>query len=621
MIGLFGMEKLWLCGQEEATDDVELGAYSETLHPVAKLMLKRRNITTSQDIASFLNPSWENDIHDPFLFKNMHLAVARIFQALENREHIIIHGDYDADGVTGSSVIASTLGMLAEKFSVSAQDVAQSEISGVKQSRTADNLDSKFLTVIPKNNKTIALDVYIPHREKEGYGLHIESVDLIHKRGANLLITVDCGIANVEEIAKARNLGMDVVVVDHHQFSEQLPDAILIHPKLPDEIYPFKDLAAVGVAWKLACAIIVEAEKRSLEVPAGWSKWLLDLVSIATVTDIVPMRGENRVLEKFGLIVLNKSRRPGIKALIQASSWTRGDLDSEGIGFVIGPRINAAGRMEHAYLAVDLMLEKSSEQAARKAAILENVNRSRQKATEIMMKEAEHMVHDHGEQSIVFAWSETWSPSLVGLAAGRYTDKFGKPAIFVGKHGDQWIGSGRSIPGYDITQAVKQAGENLLTRCGGHAQACGFSLDADYKVRIFAQAMREHALANLELEKLKPFISIESRLGLGDINWKLVETLDKFEPFGESNPAPIFLSTNLTVFDRQLLGANKNHIRCLAGDSAGHRQKFIGFYRADLADILTPGAVVDLVYKISQTEWNGKKEIQCKLVDARKSES
>jgi len=275
-------------------------------------------------------------------------------------------------------------------------------------------------------------------------------------------------------------------VVDHHQFGEVLPDAILIHPKLPGEDYPFKDLAAVGVAWKLACALLAHARKRGLDIPAGAEKWLLDLVSIATITDIVPLKGENRVLEKYGLIVLNKQRRPGLKALIEIANWTLGTLDSVSIGFIIGPRINAAGRMEHAFLAMDLMLEKQAEEAASKAANLETINRSRQKATEVMMQEAQEMIGDQEKHNIVFAWNEAWSPSLVGLAAGRYTDKFGKPAIFIGKHSGVWIGSGRSIPAYDITKAIHEAGESLLLRYGGHAGACVFGLDADEKVKLFA---------------------------------------------------------------------------------------------------------------------------------------
>jgi single-stranded-DNA-specific exonuclease len=354
-------------------------------------------------------------------------------------------------------------------------------------------------------------------------------------------------------------------------------------------------------------------------VPLGAEKWLLDLVAIATITDIVPLVGENRVLEKFGLVVLNKLRRPGIRALVEAACWKRGELDSESIGFVLGPRINAAGRMEHAYLAVDLLLEENSEEAARKAAALETINRSRQKATETLMKEAQGNIQEIETQALIFAWSENWSPSLVGLAAGRFTDAWGKPAVFVGKYQGVWIGSGRSIPNYDITAAVRDAGQGLLTRYGGHTQACGFSLAEDEHVRRFAEALRNHAATKLVLGDLKPFLNFECELKLDDIEWLLLDTLKLFEPFGDKNPKPLFATYGLRVLNASLVGASQNHIRAILKSPSGRTQKFMGFYRADLAGIMEPGAQVDVVYEIGSSEWNGNREIQCKIVDAKKS--
>lgn len=588
------------------------GTDLQNLHPVAAKMLLKRGLKTAEEIECFLKPDWERDIHDPFLFTRMQNAVERIFLAIENAEHIVIHGDYDADGVTGSVVLASTLQMLAD---------ASSKLNSEPGACTQDHgpIDEKFLNVIPKRDTSVSMDIYIPHREREGYGLNLNTVDRIIERGANLLITVDCGIANSVEIAKLKEAGIDTIVVDHHQFSDSIPEAICIHPGLPGETYPFKNLAAVGVAWKVAHALVKEAEKRGMEIPAGFEKWLLDLVSIATVTDIVPLIGENRTLEAYGLKVLNKLRRPGFKALVEIANWSKGELNSESVGFVLGPRINAAGRMEHAFLAVDLLLEQNPERVALKAAKLEAVNKSRQKATEALMKEAEHFTKTQDQYSLIFAWSENWSPSLVGLAAGRYTDKYGKPAIFVGKHDGVWIGSGRSIPGYNITEAVKEAGENLLTRFGGHAQACGFSLDSDENVKLFAEAMRGHADKILKREELRPFLQIETELKLPDLSLDFLEILNNFEPFGEANPKPLFMTSNLTVVDSSLVGASQNHVRALLQDDQGFRQKFIGFYKADLKDIFTPGNTVDVVYELGASEWNGRKEIQCKIIDARES--
>ncbi len=600
------MQKHWQIIDDPQNNDTDPSI--SNLHPVAVRMLKRRGLNTAEEIDRFLNPDWERDVHDPFLFTQMQSAVDRIFDAIERAEHVVIHGDYDADGVTGSVVLASTIQMLAD---------AKADV-GRGTSDVGREVDSsKFLNVLPLTDSVLSLDIYIPHREREGYGLNMATVERIAERGTHLLITVDCGVANAVEIAALKEKGIDTIVVDHHQFNDKIPDAICIHPSLPNETYPFKNLAAVGVAWKVAHALVIEAKKRGVDVPAGWEKWLLDLVSIATVTDIVPLVGENRTLEVYGLKVLNKLRRPGFKALVDIANWKKGELDSESVGFVLGPRINAAGRMEHAFLAVDLLLEQNTDRAALKAANLESVNKSRQKATEVLMKEAEHFTKTQDQYSLIFAWSENWSPSLVGLAAGRYTDKFGKPAVFVGKHDGVWIGSGRSIAGYNITEALHEVGGDLLTRFGGHAQACGFSLDSDENVRLFAEVMRNHAADFLKEQELKPILKIETQVELKDLTMNFLETLNRFEPFGEANPKPSFMTANLTVVDSAMVGAAQNHVRALLQDDNGFRQKFIGFYKIDLKDIFTPGNRIDVVYDISKSEWNGRTEIQCKLIDAR----
>ena len=602
------MQKVWQIVEEKIINPDIIGTIRD-LHPVAASMLARRKILNQDEAEVFLNPNWSRDVHDPFLFVNMRVAVERIFRAVQAGEHIIIYGDYDADGVTSSVMMAEAIKMLVKAMALPKKIV----------DNTGRELDEKFFNVLKADQDGLDLDIYIPHREKEGYGLNMESVKLITDRGAKLLITVDCGIANAAEIACACELGIETIVVDHHQFGEALPEAILIHPKLSGEDYPFKDLAAVGVAWKLACGLAVEARTRGLKVPDGWEKWQLDLVSIATVTDIVPLQGENRALEKYGLLVLNKMRRPAFRALVQTAVWKKGDLDSESVGFVIGPRINAAGRMEHAYLAVDLLMEERAEEAVTKATLLEEVNHNRQKATEKLMEQAKEMVQDHEEHSIVLAWSEQWSPALVGLAAGRYADLYGKPAIFIGKYGKNWIGSGRSIPSYNITAAVREAGEGLLLRYGGHAQACGFTLEGMENLERFVEALRVHAKSKLAEDHIQPILEIEAELGLEELDWNLLETIRKFEPFGECNPKPLFISKNLRVGECSFVGAQQNHVRCVLLSERGRRQKFMGFYRSDLKPIMVPGARVDVVYEIGESEWNGRKEIQCKIVDARPS--
>jgi single-stranded-DNA-specific exonuclease len=553
------------------------------LHPVAVHLLANRGITDSVDAEAFLNPDWETGIHDPFLFSRMRDAVERTFQAIEIGERIAVHGDYDADGVTGSAVV----------------------ILALREAMVRSGRDPNLV------------EWYIPHRNKEGYSLNHGTVEHLKSHGVTLIITVDCGIASVEEIAGARKNGMDVIVLDHHAFEATLPDAILIHPRLPGEAYPFGYLAAVGVAWKFAVAVTVEARRRGIAVPEGWEKWLLDLVSIATVTDMVPLTGENRVLLTYGLKVLNKSRREGLKRLVQAAGKEFGSLDSETIGFVLGPRINAAGRMDHASLALRLMLAESVEEADGLAAELEVLNRSRQTATDRMFREAEAMLADQDGNRIIVVWHPEWPPSLVGLVAGKLMDRTGKPCVAIGKNADMWIGSGRSSAAYDITAALQRVGDGLLTRSGGHAQACGLSIAQDDYVASFASRLRTDAAEHLTDEDVVPMIDVDTEIALDDVDWRLVETLKAFEPFGIGNPRPHFRSNGLEVAESSLVGQAGNHIRCTLRSSTGHTRRFIGFKKGDRIGDLAVGTRVDVVYHVGVNAWNGRTDIQCSLVDFR----
>jgi len=581
------------------------GGDGKSLKPLTDTLLVHRGISSDEDKIAFLAPNWECGIHDPFLFRQMSQAVERIFRAIENGEHITIHGDYDADGVCGSAVLMTTLREIITHYP-----------------RTPSSLDSS------EEGAGGRLDSYIPHRDKEGYGLNPTSIRTLHDRGTNLIITVDCGIANVEEIALAKRFGIDTIVVDHHQFGDELPDGILIHPRLPGETYPFPHLAAVGVAWKFACALCVEARRRGMEIPVGWEKWLLDFVSIATVTDMVQLVGENRVLETYGLKVMNKTRRPGLRALIKAAGYELGDIDTEAIGFGLGPRINAAGRMEHASLALRLLLAETEAEAETLAGELEEKNRERRKATVKMMGEAEKQivgaqciapdqkgVMNHAPTSLIALWSSTWSPALVGLIAGKYLDRTGKPTIAIGKHGEKWIGSGRSFAEYDITAAVRIAGEGILARAGGHVQACGFSFMADDHLPLFVSRLQEHAAMSLREEDCIPMLEIDVEIALDDVSWQLIETLKTFEPFGEGNKKPLFVSRGLTVVLCDRIGKDRNHLRMTLRSPSGRTEKFIGFKLGDRASEIEIGKQIDVVYDVGINVWNGRTEIQCKMVD------
>ncbi|MBP9864516.1 single-stranded-DNA-specific exonuclease RecJ [Patescibacteria group bacterium] len=560
----------------------------EEFSTIPSLLFASRNLVDPNEIAAFVSPDWDSGIHDPFLFRQMPAAVERIYQALDAGEHVTVHGDYDADGVTGSAVMISVL-----KFLI--------EMRGPQE-------------------KMPVIDFYIPHRDEEGYGLHPKTIEMLHERGTTLIITVDCGISCVAEIAQANELGIETIVVDHHQFGETLPDGYLIHPKLPGEAYPFPHLAAVGVAFKFACALLSEGRGRGLPIVVGWEKWLLDFVSIATVTDMVPMVGENRVLETFGLKVLNKTRRPGLRKLIELSGCELGKLTTESVGFALGPRINAAGRMDRATVALQLMLAESVEEASILGAQIEKLNRQRQETTKSMMQDAELKLAEASPFNVLVLSSETWSPSLVGIVAGRLLEAHGKPSVIIGKFGDRWVGSGRSFASYDITEAMKRSSGELLSHVGGHVQACGFSFSGDASLDLVTAQLRADAAERLSADSCVPVLMIDAEVSFDDLSWELVETLNQFEPFGMENRRPVFLTRKVEVLACDLIGSTQNHVRCTLRHLSGRSMKCIGFSFGPRISEFALGTYIDVVYDVSVNEWNGHREIQCKLVDVRPAE-
>lgn len=578
------MQKRWIIHEPHPPEFTGVA----DLYPVIRQLLWSRGIRSEEEIEAFLNPTFDLHVHDPFLFSQMQVAADRVFSAIEHCEKIMVFGDYDADGLTGTTVVVSAI-----------RDIHRRMIGA----------------------KPLRLKTYIPHRDKEGYGLQMTQADQFVREGHHLVITVDCGISCVDEIARLKRGGIDTIVVDHHQFGEALPDAILIHPGIPGETYPFKQLAAVGVAWKFACGLVAEARKRGIDIPDGYEKWLLDLVAIATVTDIVPLVGENRVLETYGLKVLNKTRRPGLRALICQSGLIPGQITARDIGFVIGPRLNAPSRMDHAQVGLDLLLSETEEEASVIASRLEALNRDRQDAMATMMKEADALLEAFPSDAPMYVlWRDDWSPALVGLVAGRVADRFGVPVIAIGKHGKQWIGSGRSYPHYDITEAVQRVGEGLLTRSGGHVQACGFALAKDEHVPEFAERLRADAKERIAIDQIGPTLEVHAELSLAHIDWSLLEVLSKLEPFGAANVSPVFIVRDLEVLTSSTVGKDGKHLRLTARSRDGRVQIFIAFGFGHRVEDAMHGTRVDIVCTLSETEWNGKKDIQCKVVDFRESE-
>lgn len=574
-----GRQKRWVITPSATADDLSrLGVPSSLLAQ----LLWNRGIRTATEAQAFIDPRWEEHLHDPTQFRHMDGAIAAVFHALEARERITVHGDYDADGVTGSTVLISTV---------------------------------REIEALMHPGEDTRVDSYIPHREQEGYGLHRNTIDKLLARETRLVITVDCGIACVEEIALAHEKGLKTIVVDHHEFGETLPMGHLIHPGIPGETYPFSSLAAVGVSYKFATVLLARARERGLAIPEGAEKWLLDLVAIATVTDMVPLVGENRLLEIYGLRVLNKTRRIGLQALLRSAGVLGKPIDTETIGFTIGPRLNAAGRMDHASIALNLLLAQTQEEADVYARDVERCNRDRQEATKRMMVEAEAQFATQADAPMIVLWDESWSPSLVGLVAGRFLEKYWKPVIAIGSHNGTWIGSGRCMESFHITEAVRQAGEGILTRAGGHKQACGFALTDRDKITTFAERLRMHTTEHLTDEMRVPTLKIDAEIPLRHVTVDEAQRIDALQPFGEGNRRPVFCARRCVVASLDLMGATQKHLRLQLVDEDGRRVKMVGFNQSDRAEQVHAGSVIDIAFTFALNEWQGRTSSEGRIVD------
>lgn len=559
-------------------------------HPVAVDLLYRRGIAAPADAEAFLDPQYATALHDPFLFRDMKKATARLIRAIEKRETITIHGDYDADGVDASALLYILLKKLGA-----------------------------------------VVDVFLPHREDDGYGIITRTVEMLAARGTTVMITCDCGISCRNEIARGNELGIDTIITDHHAVPAELPDAhAVIHPLVPGETYPDKGLAGGGVAFKLACALLAEARtafpERTADMPLGWEKWLLEFAAVSSIGDVVPLLGETRAIVKYGLVVLNKHRRPGMRKLLELTGHVDKlglmkpkAVDSETVAFQICPRINAAGRMHHAEDAFRLLTAEDEEEAATFAQRLQDLNKDRQKAVEKMMLEARKQVVDgrQDERHAIVVSGEDWQAGLVGLVAGRIAEQFYRPTFALGKKENGWVGSGRGIPEFDMMAALHAMPE-LFVKYGGHPQACGFTVKPD-QLDAFRERMGTHAASVLAQAELLPTLHLDAQVRLADIGWELHEALQRFQPFGEKNPEPRFLARRVAVESLSPVGKDGSHLRLSVRGEDGTIRRTIGFRMGEWATRLTPGDTIDVAFTLGTNAWNGKSELQLKIVDLRPS--
>lgn len=555
-----------------------VGLFPE-IDPILLQLLWNRGVTTQAGIDEFLNPDWGQDVHDPYLFRDMKRAVELIYESIGAKEKIGIFGDYDADGVTAAVVLASTLKKLGAE-----------------------------------------IEVYLPHREREGYGLNNGAVSYLKERGVKLLVTCDCGIANVAQVAFAVSQGLTVIITDHHKRQMELPQAsAILHPGLEGETYPWPYLSGGGVAFKLVQGLLRYAGcQLSQNEREAHEKWLLDLVAISTVADMVRLQGENRTLVAYGLVVLQKTRRLGLRKLIEAAGLRFDKLDTYAISFQIAPRINAAGRMDHANAAYTLLMSENETQARELAQALNLTNSERQKLTDEMFVASQEQIGELGpNQYIVYAFEPNWPLGMAGLVAGKLVQAYNRPALVMCQAGDRVAGSGRSGVGdFDLARALEECQAKLIT-WGGHKEAAGFSLRKE-QLEEFLQTFTKVAEAHFKQADLTPQLPIDLELKPNQVDWPLFEQAKQLEPFGQLNPAPKFVSYNLRVAELMPVGANGQHLKLML-EGGGAARKFILFRQGELGLRLKVGESVDVVYTVGVNEWNGNRELELKVIDIKKA--
>lgn len=520
------------------------------------------------------------DLLDPFLLPDMETAVVRVLRAVRDGERIRIYGDYDVDGITSTCVMLDVL-------------------------------------------KTLGADVdyYIPGRLHEGYGLNLDAVEKAASSGISLLITVDCGITSVEEVELAARRGIDVIVTDHHEPSQVLPRAhALVNPKRRDSNYPFPDLAGVGVAYKLASALL-RARAGTLDAPAPSSE-LLELVALGTIADVAPLTGENRIFAKHGLARLNATSNAGLRALIQASGLAGREIGAGAVGFFLGPRLNAAGRLGDASLCVDLLTAASPDDAARIASLLDRANQERQSLEQAILEEAASMVKisedGEAEDAVLVLAGEGWHPGVIGVVASRLVERFWRPVILISMDGDEGRGSGRSIDSFDLYGGLVQCAD-LLKEFGGHRRAAGLSLSRS-AVTALRERLNQIGRSVLTPEDLARRVVCDLEVRFGEIDLAAAEGLGMLAPFGVGNPVPTFLSRDVRLVEYRGVGAEARHLKMKLAQE-GVVLDAIGFGLGNMApELFARGArEVDVLYTIEVNQWNGARQVQLNIKELREA--
>lgn len=559
------MNKKWEC-YEVDENKVENLARKYSLSKLLAKILVNRNIIEDEEVNIFLNPT-RKDFYNPFLMPDMEKAVDRIIKAIETQEKIMIFGDYDVDGITSITVL------------------------------------KKFLL-----DRNARVSQYIPNRLHEGYGLNKEAIKHIVDEQYTLMITVDCGISGIEEIDYANSLGIETIITDHHEPAEALPNALaVVDAKRKDNKYPFNQLAGVGVVFKLIQAI---SQKMNLE-EKEYLKYL-DIVCVGTISDIVPLTSENRVITKLGLKLVEVTKNIGLKTLIELSGYKK--IDSSTISFGIAPRINACGRMGHAEEALKLFLTENEQEAREIALKLNEYNSKRQEIEKRIFDEAVEQIEKNNNDEVIVVGSENWHHGVIGIVSSKITDLYFKPSILICFEEEMGKGSGRSIPGFDLYEALSKCNTNI-NRFGGHSMAIGITVEKE-KFENFKKDFIKYA-HDSNISDIIPIINIDEEVSLKDISVRDVAELKLLEPFGEANKTPLFLLKNLKIHSIRALSEGKHLKLSLKDDN--YWIDAIGFNLGHLSEEYRIGDKVDIVGTLEINQYNGRESIQINLKDIRKS--
>ena len=550
------------------------------LSPVVCLLLVQRGITSEEEVHKYLNPSLR-DLHNPFLLRDMDIAVKRLNRALGNKEKILIYGDYDVDGTTAVSLVY------------------------------------KFLE---QNSWKSNLDYYIPDRYDEGYGISFKGIDYAAGNGVTLIIALDCGIKAIDKIAYAKTLGIDFIICDHHMPDKELPSALaILNPKRIDSDYPYEHLSGCGVGFKFMQAFTI-----SNGIEFSRLRSLLDLVAVSVASDIVPITGENRVMTAFGLKQLNHNPSKGLKGIIDICGLSGKEITISDIVFKIGPRINASGRMMNGKEAVDLLLAKDFQSAKEKSENIDQYNDDRRELDKKTTDEAYSLLEacpEYNEGKIIVVYNRDWHKGVIGIVASRLAEKFYKPTIVLTESSGFISGSARSVTGFDIYKAIESC-KDILVNFGGHTYAAGITME-EVNLELFKERLEAFADEHMIEEQMIQTLDIDMALSFSEIDQKLVNDLKKMNPFGPDNQKPVFCSFNVKDFGTsKLVGKELEHIKLeLIDNSSQNIVQAIAFGMHEHFEYINNMQPFDICYTVEENVYNNKTMIQLQIKDIRPSES